>query len=342
MRGGRVFIAMGIYISILSLVAGTLIILAFIDFSARGNGIRGQDYATIGREIVTALTFVQMCLIVVFSPGLTCASFSGEFEQRTFEAMALSSMSSRTIVLGKFVSSLCYLALLLFCSLPVLALTFLFGGVSPIEILFVYLACLTIGLFFGSLGLLASAMVRRTFISTGLAYGFMLFWIVGLPASASSSVGMFLFGGLTIAGILTVLARWLLPRMRKGWRPERVVYIAIFGLSYCMITAVLLNNQLTDRIDSFLQGSLDALGSLLFMSTGHNGPLPFSGNPTTFNSLLVSAVLFMTFALAGMIAALLATLSIIRAMRAPIPDSYEIETRLAHETHNTLSTGEAL
>src|SRR4029078_4596519 len=70
--------------------------------------------------------------------------------------------SSLWIVVGKLVSALSWILLLLLASIPVTALVFTVGGVGPDDMIKGYVVLLVTALFYGSVGLFVSALVKRT------------------------------------------------------------------------------------------------------------------------------------------------------------------------------------
>ena len=69
-------------------------------------------------------------------------------------------------MLGKLASALSWILLLLLASIPVTALVFTFGGVAPDDMVRGYLVLLVTAIFYGSLGLFVSALVKRTQAAT--------------------------------------------------------------------------------------------------------------------------------------------------------------------------------
>lgn len=348
MRGGRAFVLMFIYIACLALVAAGLLVVKAFEARQAPLAAMGQYYGgELGSTLFVTLAALQLALVVTIAPGLTCGAISGEWERRTLEMLALTTLSSRSIILGKLCASLCYLGMLILCSVPVFAITLVLGGVSPLEIALVFLITAAVGLFFGALGLLASALVRRTYIATSLAYGFMFFWIVGLPVSAASMYGMVTFGGLGLAAALTAFAHRVLPRRRPGWAPIRATYIGIFGFSYCAIVGLIHVPGLVDAVDSFLQSAVSATNPFHIitglvtaapyypsypLTPAYAGALPGSyAHPTPYSWVPTS--IFMSLATLGVVGSLLGAIALFRTMRSPQPDPLSVQARVWAELY---------
>jgi len=332
MRGGKAYVIMGIYVILLGLLACGYYMFKTDMFSIGSSNtapVNWMTYSEIGHEMFILISMLQLSMVILTAPSLTCGAITLEKEQQTFTALALTSIGSRTIILGKYFSSLCYLGLLIIASIPVMSLTLVFGGVSPGELFMVFAIILLSALLFGSIGIFTSSIVKRTYISTALAYGFMLFIIVGIPSAAFFVLGMLFFGGLGISAILTAFAHWLFPRMRPGWKPERVVYIAIFGFSFCAITA-LIHLPIAATIGNFLQSNIDILNPYMLLfyrgfNMGNTSSIP------TFVDFIVSSVTFAILAFMMTLTLLLASIALLRKMRAPVPDTLEVEERYYDE-----------
>jgi ABC-type transport system involved in multi-copper enzyme maturation permease subunit len=124
----------------------------------------------IGLETYVYLVVMQFLLIVLVAPALTAGAISGERERQTLDLLLCTRVGAFQIVIGKLFSTLAFLALMIFSSLPALAVTLFFGGVAFVDMLvalsFLVLcafACCAIGIFF-------SSVFKRSVTSTVFAY----------------------------------------------------------------------------------------------------------------------------------------------------------------------------
>ena len=141
----------------------------------------------IGRQMFMAIIFLLTLVTLILAPASTAGAISMEREKQTMDLLAVTPISSLAIVLGKLLSALSWILLLLFASIPVVALVFTFGGVSPDDVVRAYAVLLATAFAFGALGLFVSALVRRTqaatvinlvvviFLTAGTAFIF-IFW----------------------------------------------------------------------------------------------------------------------------------------------------------------------
>lgn len=125
---------------------------------------------TIARTFFEVLFYVQASLVTLITPALTSGAISIEREQRTFEMMRCTTLRPASIILGKLTSSISFVTLLLVCSLPMVSICFLLGGVSPEEVLAAYAMLICDALLFGAIGIVWSTCAANTAAATALAY----------------------------------------------------------------------------------------------------------------------------------------------------------------------------
>lgn len=121
-------------------------------------------------EFVTTIEFVLLMFIV---PAVTAASISGERERQTLELMLTTQLTAAQVVVGKLMGALSTLLLLILSSFPVVAMVFVFGGVTWTDIFSLILCYGTVALLGGSLGLCFSAVFKRSTLATVVTYGVM-------------------------------------------------------------------------------------------------------------------------------------------------------------------------
>lgn len=125
------------------------------------------------------LAFVQLGLVLFITPGLTGGVISSERERQTLSILLTTTQSSFTIILGKLLSSISYLVLLILASLPIYSFVFLYGGISPTQLTQVFFFSLFTMLVIGSFGVLFSTLIRKTIVSMVTTYSVALFIVAG-------------------------------------------------------------------------------------------------------------------------------------------------------------------
>src|SRR5262249_54855100 len=82
-----------------------------------------------------ACLLMQFAAVLLLTPIYAAGAIAEEKERRTLEFLLATDLSGREIVLGKFISRVANLALLVATTLPILGLTQLWGGVDPTLVL---------------------------------------------------------------------------------------------------------------------------------------------------------------------------------------------------------------
>ncbi|MBI2776503.1 MAG: ABC transporter permease [Chloroflexi bacterium] len=180
MRGKRAFVSVTVYVVI---VAGfAWMVGRILEDSARVQFQFDPTYqsASIGRGIFIALMFLQTLMISVLAPASTAGTISGEREKQTLDLLAVTPISSVAIVVGKLLSSLTWVFVLILASIPVTALVFVYGGVAPDDVVRGYLVLFVVAIAYGALGTFFSSLVRRSGAATGLTFVAVLVATVGL------------------------------------------------------------------------------------------------------------------------------------------------------------------
>ena len=124
--------------------------------------------AAIGQGIFAALLMLMTLQVVFLAPASTAGAISLEREKQTLELLITTPISSPAIVIGKLLSALVYLFLLIAASIPLMAVVFVFGGVAPEDVVSGYVVLLATALGLGSFGLLCSSLVKRTTAATAV------------------------------------------------------------------------------------------------------------------------------------------------------------------------------
>jgi ABC-2 type transport system permease protein len=148
----------------------------FIESQAYGTNFFRPDQS---RTMFMVLSFIQLGLILFITPGLTAGVISGEREKQTLNILLTTTQTSTGIIVGKLVSSVSFLLLMIVGSMPIYSIVFLFGGISPLQVLFVLGYYVFLILIFGSFGVMFSTLIRKTIVSMISTYGVTLFFAAG-------------------------------------------------------------------------------------------------------------------------------------------------------------------
>lgn len=168
MRGRRAFIILTIYLLLLggfALMVETIIERSYA--TGFGNSSAFAS-AAIGQGIFAAMLMLMTLQVVFLAPSSTAGAISLEREKQTLDLLVTTPITSLAIVIGKLLSTLVYVFLLIAASIPLMAVVFVYGGVGPEAVLSGYLVLLVTALGFGSFGLLCSTLVKRTTAATAI------------------------------------------------------------------------------------------------------------------------------------------------------------------------------
>ena len=120
--------------------------------------------AEAGKAVIMYTVWFQFCITQVFAVIMLSTSISDEIHNRTLGLLMTTPINSFQIVMGKLLSKLLQLILLLTVSLPLLAIVRVFGGVPWGYVVSSLCITLTTMIFFGSLSLLFSIFTRRAYV----------------------------------------------------------------------------------------------------------------------------------------------------------------------------------
>lgn len=122
------------------------------------------------KRLVNMFFLGQYLLLSLMAPSFASGSIAGEKERKTYEMLLASPMRPGAIVQGKLLASLAHLAVLVFCSLPIVMLCLPLGGVSLYEVLATYLAMAASVVVFGMISVTCSSFFSRTAAALVVSY----------------------------------------------------------------------------------------------------------------------------------------------------------------------------
>ena len=123
----------------------------YVDYS----GAAKVFYILVSMEILTVMFLI---------PSFTAGSIAGEREKQTLDILLTTTLTPGEIIMGKLMSSISMVFLLVVSSLPIISIVFTIGGIG-MEDMFM-LEILIISFFIGSMGMLASTMLKKTVQAT--------------------------------------------------------------------------------------------------------------------------------------------------------------------------------
>jgi ABC-type transport system involved in multi-copper enzyme maturation permease subunit len=180
MRGRRAFVILTVYLILLATFAWMMQLILEQEYGRTMGSSAAFASAQIGRGVFGALMMLETLLVAALAPAFTAGAISMEREKQTLDMLATTPVSSVSIVVAKLFSALIYLFILIFASIPLTALVFVFGGVAPDDVVRGYLVLIATAIGLGSVGLFFSALLKRTQAATIATYFAVLFVTLGL------------------------------------------------------------------------------------------------------------------------------------------------------------------
>lgn len=197
-----------------------------------------------GKLFFLALTLVEGLICLFIIPALTAGAITLEKEQQTIELLFLTRLSGKNILLGKLLSALSLIGIILLCALPVEAIVFLVGGVSLSQLFWDSALIFTAAALLGAVGINFSVRTAKSSVAIILSYGACLAWLVGMPflfglltaysTELDYQFGIMLFCLMALVAILPVclivIAVSLLLRRPTSWIFNGLLWIVGIGI----------------------------------------------------------------------------------------------------------------
>jgi ABC-2 type transport system permease protein len=177
MRGMRAFVVLTVYLTLMSGFVTLLYVLYSSSLSYAGYASGGQ----IGRVLFIGIVGTELFLVTFIAPTFTAGAISGERERQTYDLLRTTLLPARSLVVGKLVSALSYVLLLLLAAIPLQSIAFLFGGVTEAEVILSLVILVVTAITLGSVGIYFSSFMQRTLTASIMTYGVALFVTLGLP-----------------------------------------------------------------------------------------------------------------------------------------------------------------
>lgn len=184
MRSKRSPWAISVYLLVLGGIA-----LAFI-YLQTGMENYFNPYRT--REIFMMLSFLQLAMVAFVTPGLTAGVISGERERQTLSILQTTNLSATKLILGKWLSSLSFMIFLVLASIPLYSIVFLYGGVSPLQLIRVFGFYVVTMLSCGAMGVFFSTIFKRTGVSTVVTYATIFGYTAGSGLLATLATSFYM------------------------------------------------------------------------------------------------------------------------------------------------------
>ena len=113
---------------------------------------------------------MELFLVILIAPALAASSLSGERDQRSLGLLLMTQLTPADIIIGKLMSVMSTLMLLVATALPIFATVYIYGGITFFDILMYLLTAFVCALLSTSIGILVSVSIYITTAATLVSY----------------------------------------------------------------------------------------------------------------------------------------------------------------------------
>jgi ABC-2 type transport system permease protein len=178
MRRGRAYLIITIYLIMMSILVG----LVYFGLASTANNVgNSSSVQAVGKVVFGIVVGVEMMMVCFVAPALTAGAVSSERERQTYDLLRTTLLPARSLVIGKLISALSFLLLLLVVGFPLQALASLLGGVALEEVLAAFVLLVVSALTFSAIGLFVSSLLKSTLASTVISYVAAIIIVFGEP-----------------------------------------------------------------------------------------------------------------------------------------------------------------
>ncbi len=161
------------------------------------------DYTSF-LQIFKIVIFLPAILLIFVAPSFISGAISDERQRGTLEILLTTKMTARSIVFGKFLSLFASIMLILVSQLPIIAILFLYGGISVLDIIKLVINFVVFVILIISMGIFCSSIVVKTSVATALVYSTVLGLFVGTLVLYFLAANSFIMNENNIFGILFI------------------------------------------------------------------------------------------------------------------------------------------
>jgi ABC-type transport system involved in multi-copper enzyme maturation permease subunit len=152
-------------------------------FEQYGPSIRVM--ARMAESLFHAVSSVQYGAVFLFVPLFLCGVIASEREERTLEMLFTTQLTDREIVLGKLISRVAVLVMLILCGLPIMSVIMFFGGIDPASLWRVLASTLLAILVTGAVAIYFSAITRSPMGALVRTYFWLAIWLLAVPLTCA-------------------------------------------------------------------------------------------------------------------------------------------------------------
>ena len=137
--------------------------------------------AQLGEGLFVAVIGTQLTLVLLAAPAATAGAICLDRSRGTLTHLLVTDLRDHEIVLGKLAARLTPVLTLVVCTLPVMQILTLLGGVDPDALLGAFVVTIGVAVLGCSLALVFSLWARKTHEAMMATYGVWGLWLLGTP-----------------------------------------------------------------------------------------------------------------------------------------------------------------
>jgi hypothetical protein len=165
-----------------SIFAGMLLAALLVIISRSGDGrMTYRDLAQLGEAFYIATIGTQLTLVLLAAPAATAGAICLDRSSGILTHMLVTDLSDSEVVLGKLAARLVPVLGLIACTLPLMALLSLLGGVDPDALFGAFIVTVGVAVLGSSLAFAFSLWARKTHEALLGTYAVWGIWLVGRP-----------------------------------------------------------------------------------------------------------------------------------------------------------------
>ena len=171
-RSSKIPLALMFYNIVLALIAVVMIFSVNAvggisgAFSSNGDAIDFSGFLYIFQVI----GWTQLGITLLIVPILSAGSISGEREKQTLEIMLTTPEKPFSIIWGKLLASLSNFIMFIVTSIPIMAISFVLGGLNWFALLGFIAMILVVAILVGSIGVFCSSAFKKTIASIVMTF----------------------------------------------------------------------------------------------------------------------------------------------------------------------------
>ena len=150
--------------AVCGILTAIVVFILLINSYTSSSGI-GYSYRSL-IVLFPVLGCTECGLLSLMIPVITSGSISGEREKQTLDIMLTTPVSPMSIVTGKLWSAMMIVMMYMIASVPVMAIAFILGGLSWINLFGLFIMLLYLGIYVGSVGIFCSSFVKKSIAAT--------------------------------------------------------------------------------------------------------------------------------------------------------------------------------